>query len=62
MHLAAGLHKKQVVFFGDTNATLWHPWSGEYQIMQTDSGECTDIALETVWQAWQKLNVQAAVA
>lgn len=55
MHLAAGLHKKQVVFFGDTNATLWHPWSGEYQIMQTASGECRDVSPETVWQAWQKL-------
>ena len=62
MHLAAGLHKKQVVFFGDTNASQWHPWSGEYQIMQTDSGECRDISPETVWQAWQKLNVRAAVA
>lgn len=56
MHLAAGLHKKQVVFFGDTNARLWHPWSGEYQIMQTASGECQDISPEAVWQAWQKLN------
>lgn len=55
MHLAAGLHKKQVVFFGDTNARLWHPWSGEYQIMQTASGECKDVTLETVWQAWLNL-------
>ncbi|ORM68172.1 glycosyltransferase family 9 protein [Pantoea rwandensis] len=58
MHLAAGLHKKQVVFFGDTNASIWHPWSGKYQIMQTDSGECSDITLETVWQAWQQLSVE----
>lgn len=55
MHLAAGLHKKQVVFFGDTNASLWHPWSGDYRIMQTASGECRDVSLETVWQAWQQL-------
>jgi len=58
MHLAAGLHKKQVVFFGDTNARLWHPWSGEYQIMQTASGECQDVSLETVWEAWQQLSAK----
>jgi heptosyltransferase III len=55
MHIAAGLHKKQVVFFGDTNAQIWHPWSGEYEIMQTASGECSDISPETVWLAWQRL-------
>jgi len=62
MHLAAGLHKKQVVFFGDTNASLWHPWSGDYQIMQTASGECCDIPPETVWQAWQRLSAASSAA
>lgn len=62
MHLAAGLHKKQVVFFGDTKISLWHPWSGEYRIMQTTSGECRDVSLETVWQAWQQLNVKRVAA
>ncbi|NIF24109.1 glycosyltransferase family 9 protein [Candidatus Pantoea multigeneris] len=58
MHLAAGLHKKQVVFFGDTNAALWHPWSGQYEILQTESGDCVDVTGEQVWQAWQKLQAQ----
>lgn len=55
MHLAAGLHKKQLVFFGDTNASLWHPWSGEYEILQTPSGECSDISVDQAWLAWQRL-------
>ncbi|MGK3126752.1 glycosyltransferase family 9 protein [Candidatus Pantoea formicae] len=55
MHLAAGLHKKQIVFFGDTDAALWHPWSGEYEILQTPSGECSDISVDQAWFAWQQL-------
>ena len=55
MHIAAALHKKQVVFFGDTNATHWHPWSGEYEILQTASGECMDISVDQAWLAWQRL-------
>jgi hypothetical protein len=47
-----------VVFFGDTNAALWHPWSGQYEILQTESGDCVDVTGEQVWQAWQKLQAQ----
>ncbi|UEG18244.1 glycosyltransferase family 9 protein [Pantoea ananatis] len=55
MHIAAALHKKQVVFFGDTDAALWHPWSGKHEILQTDSGESTDISVDQAWLAWQRL-------
>lgn len=55
MHIAAGLHKKQVVFFGDTDAPGWHPWSGEYKILQTPSGECKDVTLGSVIDAWHQL-------
>lgn len=51
MHLASALGKKTVVFFGDTNKERWHPWSGEYHILQGESGECKDIGVEEVWQA-----------
>jgi len=50
MHLAAALHKKLVVFFGDTDQRAWHPWSGQYHILQTESGECKDVTVEDVWQ------------
>lgn len=58
MHIAAALHKRQVVFFGDTDAALWHPWSGEHEILQTDSGDCLDISVEQTWQAWQRLKIK----
>jgi len=55
MHITAALHKKQVVFFGDTNAAAWHPWSGQYAILQSASGDCADISVDEAWAAWQKL-------
>lgn len=53
MHLAAAMNKKQVVFFGDTDRNAWHPWSGRYEIMQTDSGNCSDISVDEVWDKIQ---------
>lgn len=41
MHLAAAMHKMQVVFFGDIDQKLWRPRSGESQIKQTSSGDCS---------------------
>ncbi|WP_431224479.1 glycosyltransferase family 9 protein [Serratia sp. L9] len=56
MHLAAALNKDMVVFFGDTDKESWHPWSGRYHILQTDSGDCVDVSVEEVWQKIQELN------
>jgi ADP-heptose:LPS heptosyltransferase len=50
MHLAAALNKDMVVFFGDTDQESWHPWSGRYQILQSESGDCVDVAVDEVWQ------------
>lgn len=55
MHLASAMNRKQVVLFGDTDRKVWHPWSGRYQIMQTPSGECSDVSVEEVWQQLQTL-------
>lgn len=51
MHLASALQKNLVVFFGDTDPDAWHPWSGQYRIMQTPSGECMDISVDEVWDS-----------
>lgn len=51
MHLASALGKDTVVFFGDTDKAAWHPWSGNYQILQTPSGECQDVSVDEAWQA-----------
>lgn len=50
MHLAAALNKDMVVFFGDTNKESWHPWTGRYHILQTESGDCIDVTVDDVWQ------------
>lgn len=56
MHLAAALNKSMVVFFGDTDKESWHPWSGQYRILQTESGDCVDVTVDEVWQEIQALN------
>ncbi|MEE4410867.1 MULTISPECIES: glycosyltransferase family 9 protein [unclassified Serratia (in: enterobacteria)] len=50
MHLAAALNKDMVVFFGDTDKESWHPWTGRYHILQTESGDCIDVTVDDVWQ------------
>lgn len=55
MHLASAMNKQQVVLFGDTDASVWHPWSGGYRIMQTPSGECIDVSVDDVWTQLQSL-------
>lgn len=56
MHLASALHKNLVVLFGDTDKEAWHPWSGQYRILQTPSGECMDVTVDSVWQAFVDVN------
>lgn len=56
MHLAAALNKDMVVFFGDTDKASWHPWSGRYHILQTESGDCIDVSVDEVWQKIQDFN------
>ncbi|ATZ10053.1 glycosyltransferase family 9 protein [Erwinia amylovora] len=55
MHLAAAMNKKQVVLFGDTDRKVWHPWSGQYDILQTPSGDCVDVSADDVWQHLSRL-------
>ncbi len=49
MHLASAMNRKQVVLFGDTDIKVWHPWSGDYRIMQTPSGDSADVSVDEVW-------------
>lgn len=55
MHLASAMNKKQVVLFGDTDQSVWHPWTGQHRIMQTPSGECADVSVDDVWHQFQTL-------
>lgn len=55
MHLAAGLGKPLVCFFGNSPATRWHPWKVAYQLLQKPSEDVRDIQVEEVTEAFRAL-------
>ena len=40
MHIAAALGKPILCFFGDSDATRWHPWGVPYRLLQSDEPRC----------------------
>lgn len=56
MHLAAGLGKPMVCFFGQSDAQRWHPWGVPYQLLQPASQEVKDLSVAQVLAAWQQLS------
>lgn len=46
MHLAAGLGKPILCFFGKSDALRWHPWGVPYVLLQRPSLEVVDISVE----------------
>lgn len=46
MHLAAGLGKPIVCFFGKSDAVRWRPWGVPYELLQKPSHEVADISVE----------------
>jgi heptosyltransferase III len=55
MHLAAALGKPIVCLFGDSDAARWHPWGVDYELLQTASRKVTDINVDEVVTACQRL-------
>lgn len=55
MHLAAGLGKPLVCFFGNSPAARWHPWGVPYQLLQKPSEDVGDISVEETVQAFGHL-------
>lgn len=55
MHLAAGLGKPIVCFFGNSSAERWHPWGVPYELLQKPSKEVADISVEEAYLAYQRL-------
>jgi ADP-heptose:LPS heptosyltransferase len=45
MHLAAGLGKPILCFFGQSDAMRWRPWSVPYVLLQPESSEVKDISV-----------------
>jgi ADP-heptose:LPS heptosyltransferase len=55
MHLAAALGKPVLCFFGDSDATRWHPWGVPYRLLQPQSLDVADISLAAALQAFREL-------
>ena len=59
MHIAAALGKPLVCFFGDSDATRWHPWGVPYRLLQPASRDAADISLDAALQALRELQQQS---
>lgn len=55
MHIAAGLGKPIVCFFGNSSATRWHPWGVAHQLLQAESRDVHDISVADALAAYDRL-------
>lgn len=55
MHLAAGLGKPILCFFGKSNSAHWRPWGVPYVLLQTASKEVRDIGPEEAKAGFEEL-------
>lgn len=55
MHLAAGLGKPILCFFGQSDTVRWHPWEVPYILLQPESREVKDISVNEAQAAFDKL-------
>lgn len=55
MHVAAGLGKPMVCFFGNSSAERWHPWGVPYQLLQPESRDVADISVSQASESFAQL-------
>lgn len=55
MHLAAGLGKPIVCFFGNSNAERWHPWGVPYELLQAPTRDVTGLDVGAALAAYERL-------
>lgn len=55
MHLAAGLGKPILCFFGKSESSRWHPWRVPYILLQPTSQEVSDVRMEEAYLGVEKL-------
>lgn len=55
MHIAAGLGKPIVCFFGNSGLARWHPWSVPYEALQKPSLDVNDISVDEALAAFERL-------
>lgn len=62
MHVAAGLGKPLLCFFGNSSATRWHPWGVRYELLQKPSRDVRDVTPEEALAAFARLPPAAAIS
>jgi ADP-heptose:LPS heptosyltransferase len=55
MHVAAGLKKPLVCFFGETEIKHWYPWKVPHKILQPESGKVADVTVDEAFEAFESL-------
>jgi ADP-heptose:LPS heptosyltransferase len=55
MHIAAGLGKPIVCFFGNSSAERWHPWHVPHELLQKPSRDVADITTGEALAAFERL-------
>ena len=55
MHVAAGLGKPLVCFFGNSSAERWHPWGVPYELLQKPSHDVSEISVAQSVYAFGRL-------
>ncbi|MBZ0104394.1 MAG: glycosyltransferase family 9 protein [Sulfuricella denitrificans] len=55
MHLAAGLGKPILCFFGQSDAVRWRPWGVPYMLLQPESREVMDISVNAAQAGFNRL-------
>jgi ADP-heptose:LPS heptosyltransferase len=62
LHMAAALNKPILCFFGDSDATRWHPWMVPHVLLQPASLNAGDITVEEALSGFEQLLGQCHAA
>ena len=60
MHLAAGLGKPIVCFFGNSGAQRWRPWGVPHELLQPESQDVIDVSVAEALAACEQLQLRLA--
>ena len=62
MHLAAGLGKPILCFFGKSDSARWHPWGVPHLVLQKPSLNVADISVAEALADFEKLRAYSEVS
>ena len=62
MHLAAGLSRRILCFFGDSGPERWRPWKVPHVLLQPASRDLGDLSVEEALSGFERLETFPAPA